>query len=199
VAVYDQTEAAHGGLSVVERTRRIVHEPCSIKAHTFGYTRSILFESLRSLPRPASFQIIYVSGYKRKMNIGRQREPAVGAHIFDMSGGSQTRYASGMNGHCNSLPPRSKRYLIVQTVPYGYGRHPYHRYKQIHFNETSLQLTTSLPRRVSECTHFTTTSQVTPSASHPATQDPHYISLPPSPRPTMTLKRFDGLAGINTI
>jgi hypothetical protein len=87
VAVYDQTEAAHGGLSVVERTRRIVHEPCSIKAHTFGYTRSILFESLRSLPRPASFQIIYVSGYKRKMNIGRQREPAVGAHIFDMLGG----------------------------------------------------------------------------------------------------------------
>jgi hypothetical protein len=37
VALYNQTEAAPGWLSVAERTRRIVHKPCSVKAHIWKH------------------------------------------------------------------------------------------------------------------------------------------------------------------
>jgi hypothetical protein len=68
-------------------------QECSIEAHAFGNKKY-------AIPKPkdsvqTSFQIVHVSGYKKNTNIERQREPAAGAHIFEMSvGESDTAWKS---------------------------------------------------------------------------------------------------------
>jgi hypothetical protein len=93
-------------------------------------------------------------------------------------------------------------YLLVPNFPdynlWLWG-HPCRRYKQTHSDKTSLQPTTSLPS-TQQWKHLPRHQpQVIPSAPHPTTQDPHYINAPPNLPPTMTFKRSDGLAAINTI